>query len=291
MAEHEKPVDDVTGVETTGHSWDGIQELNNPLPRWWLWIFYATIAFAALYTLLYPAWPLVNQATAGILGWSSRVNVEKSLSEAEAGKQAIVQKIAALEPAEVAADEKLRVHAIAAGKAAFKVNCVQCHGSGAAGGGGYPNLNDDDWIWGGSVDAIYKTIMHGIRYEADDDARISEMPAFGRDGILEREEITDIAHYVRQLSGQEGDTKEAKRGATLFADNCAACHGENGGGGQEVGAPALNDAIWLYGGSVKEITSQIHDPRHGVMPGWVDRLGETTVKELAVYVHSLGGGE
>ncbi|MEN3793632.1 cytochrome-c oxidase, cbb3-type subunit III [Fulvimarina sp. MAC3] len=291
MAEHKKPVDDVTGVETTGHEWDGITELNNPLPRWWLWIFYACIAFAALYTLLYPAWPLVNQATAGILGWSSRVQVEKTLSEAEAGKKEILQQIAALEPAEIIAEEGLRVHAIAAGKAAFKVNCVQCHGSGAAGGGGYPNLNDDDWIWGGTPEAITATLMHGIRYGADDDTRISDMPAFGRDGLLDRDQITDVANYVRQLSGQEADAEAAERGKAVYAENCVFCHGENGEGMKEVGAPALNDAIWLYGGSLKDITAQIQNPRQGVMPAWADRLGETTVKELAVYVHSLGGGQ
>lgn len=287
----EKEVDAVTGVETTGHDWDGIRELDNPMPRWWLWTFYATIAFAAVYTVLYPAWPLVNSATTGLLGWSSRADLRTEISQVDmlnVDRETAIQTTAV---SKIAASPELRQYAVAAGRAAFKVNCVQCHGSGAQGGPGYPNLNDDAWIWGGTVDEIFHSIQHGIRYGADDETRFSEMPAFGRDGILDRGQIADIAWYVRQLSNQEADAAGAERGAPLYADNCAACHGETGEGVRELGAPRLNDAIWLYGSSHAEIASQIAVPRHGVMPGWGDRLGEATVKELAVYVHSLGGGE
>ncbi|SMC99875.1 cytochrome c oxidase cbb3-type subunit 3 [Fulvimarina manganoxydans] len=287
---HDKQVDEVTGTETTGHSWDGIKELDTPLPRWWLTIFYGTIVFAIVYTILYPAWPLVNSATGGVLGWNSRTAIQEAMAEREAQNADLIEGIKTSSVSKVVADDSLRQYAIAAGRAAFKVNCVQCHGSGAEGGPGYPNLNDDDWLWGGTPEAIETTLMHGIRYVQDDETRISEMPAFGRDGILERAQIQDVAWYVRKLSGQSAEADAAARGEAIYADNCAACHGENGEGLQDLGAPALNDAIWLYGGTHADIVAQVTAPRHGVMPAWGDRLGETTVKELAVYVHSLGGG-
>ncbi|HEY9056954.1 MAG TPA: cytochrome-c oxidase, cbb3-type subunit III [Aurantimonas sp.] len=290
MAE-DKDIDAVTGVETTGHSWDGIKELNNPMPRWWLWTFYATIAFSLVYTVLYPAWPLVNSATQGVLGWSSRADLREEMTLADALNVDRITAIQTSAVSKVAADPDLRQFAIAAGRAAFKVNCVQCHGSGAQGGPGYPNLNDDAWIWGGSPEEIYTTILHGVRYGDDDETRVSEMPAFGRDGILERDQIAAVTAYIRTLSGQEADAGAAERGATVYADNCAACHGETGEGVRELGAPRLDDALWLYGGSESAIMAQISVPQHGVMPGWGSRLGEVTVKQLAVYVHSLGGGE
>ncbi|WAP67175.1 cytochrome-c oxidase, cbb3-type subunit III [Jiella pelagia] len=290
MADH-KDVDQITGVETTGHSWDGIKELNNPLPRWWLWTFYATIVFALVYTILYPAWPLVNSATSGLLGWSSRGELAEETAAANAARAGQLEQIASLSVEEINADPDLRTVAIAGGRAAFKVNCVQCHGSGAEGWPGYPNLNDDAWIWGGSLEAIHTTLDHGIRYASDDDTRISEMPAFGRDGILDRAQIDAVAAYVLSLSGNAGDEAAAEQGQVVFAENCAACHGETGEGVKEIGAPALNDAIWLYGGTKADIVRQVSGPRHGVMPAWGQRLGETTVKELTVYVHSLGGGE
>ncbi|WP_114389093.1 cytochrome-c oxidase, cbb3-type subunit III [Notoacmeibacter marinus] len=287
---HDREVDDVTGTETTGHEWDGIKELNTPMPRWWLWTFYATIAFSLVYTILYPAWPLVNTATTGLLNWSSRGDLSVAMA---AQTEANADRFNAIETKsieEIASDDQLRPFAIAGGRAAFKVNCVQCHGAGAEGGAGYPNLNDDVWLWGGTLEAIQTTLNHGIRYEQDDDTRISEMPAYG-DGILENDEIRDVAWYVRKLSGQEFDAEAAERGEVTYVDNCAACHADNGEGMDDLGAPALNDALWLYGGSHEEIVSQVRQPKHGVMPGWLDRLGDTTVKQLTVYVHSLGGGE
>ena len=284
-------IDEVTGMETTGHSWDGIGELNTPLPRWWLWTFYATIVFSIGYMIAYPALPLINTATTGLLGWSSRGQLEESIEAANASKADRISAIESAEVSEILADSELRTFAIAGGSAAYKVNCVQCHGSGALGSPGYPNLNDDAWIWGGSGDEIYQTILHGIRFDADDDTRFGEMPAFGADDILTREEISDVAWYVRQLSDQEHDQEAAARGEELYADNCAACHGEEGEGIRETGGPTLSDAIWLYGGSHEEIAAQIHRPSHGMMPGWKDRLSDVTIKQLAVYVHSLGGGE
>lgn len=282
----EREIDEISGVETTGHSWDGIKELDNPMPRWWLWTFYVTIVWAICYTIAFPAWPLVTKATGGMLGWASRSDVKQEMQAAEAAKSEYIAKIAELPVEEILADDSLRQFATAAGAAAFKVNCVQCHGSGATGSAGYPNLNDDDWLWGGTPEAIYRTISHGIRYGDDEETRFSEMPAFGE--MFSRDEIGSLAKYVVSLS-QGGEVEGP--GAQIFADNCAACHGDKGQGDQSVGAPNLSDPIWLYGKTEQEIISQIRAPKHGVMPAWQARLGDVTVKELTVFVHSLGGGE
>ena len=284
-------IDQPTGQPTTGHVWDGIRELNTPLPRWWLWTFYATIAFAVVYVVLYPAIPLVHSATRGLLGYSTRAAVETSLVAAQDAQSANLQRIASMSLEDIAKDEELNRFAVAGGRSAFLVNCVQCHGSGAAGSVGYPNLNDDDWLWGGTLDAIHTTILHGIRYTQDPDTRVSEMPAFGADGMLDAHQIEAVANFVLSLSGGEHDAALAEEGKQIFADNCAVCHGDDGGGNHELGAPRLNDAIWLYSGNKDAIIAQINKPRHGVMPAWAHRLDATTIKELTLFVHSLGGGE
>lgn len=285
----EKQIDEVSGVATTGHEWDGIRELDNPMPRWWVITFYATVIWALAYTVAYPAWPLISSATSGLLGYSSRVELKDALAVAEGAKAGYVAAVAEKSVTEILADDTLRQFATSAGAAAFKVNCVQCHGSGAAGSPGFPNLNDDEWLWGGTADDIFTTIAHGVRYGADDTTRISEMPAFG--DMLEPVQVRQVAAHVVSLSGGVHDAALAADGAQVYADNCAACHGDDGKGSRELGAPDLTDAIWLYGSSATEIAAQVRAPRHGVMPGWQERLGETTVKELAVFVHSLGGGE
>jgi cytochrome c oxidase cbb3-type subunit III len=285
----DKHIDEVSGVETTGHVWDGIRELNNPLPRWWLWTFYATIVWAIGYMVLYPAIPMISGATKGVLGYSSRQDVADNLAAAKAAQGTFVEQIAATPVEEIESNPELLQFAIAGGAAAFKVNCVQCHGSGAQGSAGYPNLNDDDWLWGGSVDAIYQTIAHGIRYQQDDDTRISEMPAFA--DLLEPDQIRQVSTYVASLSGNASNAELVEPGKVVFAENCAACHGEDAMGGQDFGAPNLADAIWLYGGSEAAIAAQVTNPQHGMMPAWGSRLGDTTVKQLAVFVHSLGGGQ
>jgi len=287
----DKEIDEISGVETTGHDWDGIRELNTPLPRWWLWTFYACIVWSLGYTIAYPAWPLLNSATTGVLGWSSRADLASEMKGVEASRAEQASGLTTASLEEIVGNDELRQVAEAGGKSAFKVYCVQCHGSGAQGGAGYPNLNDDDWIWGGSADDIYATLQHGVRYAADDDTRLSEMPAFGRDELLDSGQISDVAWFVRKLSGQEFEEEPATRGETIFADNCAVCHGEKGEGMREVGGPRLADAIWLYGGSHAEIMAQVVAPKQGVMPAWGTRLGETTLKQLAAYVHGLGGGE
>ncbi|HEY8595860.1 MAG TPA: cytochrome-c oxidase, cbb3-type subunit III [Devosiaceae bacterium] len=288
----EKHIDEISGTETTGHVWDGIRELNTPLPRWWLWTFYGTIVFAIVWTVLYPSWPLINGPVKGLLGYSTRATLDQSLQTAKAAQSVYLQKVAATDVGDILKDEELMRFAQAGGQSAFKVYCTQCHGSGAAGSAGYPNLNDDEWLWGGTIDAIYTTIAHGIRYEQDPDTRVSEMPAFGADQILTSVEIRDVANYVASLSSDpSADPQLAAAGQQIFADNCAACHGDQGQGIQDVGAPALNNAIWLYKGGVDAIVAQVTRPQHGVMPAWSAALGDTTVKELAVYVYSLGGGQ
>lgn len=285
----EKQIDEVSGVATTGHEWDGIKELNNPLPRWWLWTFYATVVWAMAYTIAYPAWPMLRTATTGLFGYSSRAEIKAELAAAEAAKGDYVAAIQTTDVAGIIADPALREFAVAAGSAAFKVNCVQCHGSGAEGAKGYPNLNDDEWLWGGSPEQIYTTITHGVRFSGDDDTRTSEMPAFAE--VLEPSQIAEVSAFVARLSGGEADAKLTEAGRTVFAENCVACHGEDAKGNRELGAPDLTDAISLYGSDAASIARQVRAPRHGVMPAWGPRLGDTTVKELAVYVHSLGGGE
>ena len=283
-----KRIDEPTGTEFVGHEWDGIEELNTPLPRWWLYTFYATVVFSLVYVVLYPAWPLIDKATAGTLGWSSRGDLAAEMRAAEAARADTVARIAATDIEALAADPALMQAAVAGGAAAFKVNCVQCHGAGAAGYQeyGYPNLNDDDWIWGGTLTDIEYTLNHGIRWEAADETRVNYMPAF--EGVLDAAQAKAVAGHVLSLSGK---AKANPAGAQAFADNCAACHGSAGEGMPAMGAPALNDAIWLYGSSEAAVTKQILAPRHGVMPAWKGRLDPVTIKMLAAYVHSRGGGQ
>lgn len=284
-------IDDATGVETVGHEWDGIEELNNPLPRWWLWSFYACIIFSIGYCVAYPAWPLIDKATAGTLGWSSRGMLDEEMKAETARKARLMAELGNASIEQIAADPRLRRAAIDGGRAAFKVNCIQCHGNGAAGSAGYPNLNDDDWLWGGDVATVHQTLVNGIRQPGDDATRMSQMPAFGRDGILNAAQVQDVVSHVRVLAGEEKPNASAQRGAQLYTDNCTVCHGAAGEGNRSVGAPRLNDAIWLYGGSRAAITQTVTNARYGVMPSWGNRLDPVTVKMLATYVHSLGGGE
>lgn len=281
-----KRIDEPTGTEFVGHEWDGIEELNTPLPRWWLYTFYATIAFSLVYVVLYPAWPMIDSATEGTLGWSSRGDLQKEMTAAEAARAGTVAKIAATPIEALAADPALMQAAVAGGAAAFKVNCVQCHGAGAAGSPGYPNLNDDDWIWGGTLTEIEYTLTHGIRWEGADETRANFMPAF--EGMFDAAQVKALSGHVLSLSGKG---KSSPAGAQAFADNCAACHGASGEGMAAMGAPALNDAIWLFGGTEADVRKQILAPRHGVMPAWKGRLDPVTIKMLAAYVHSRGGGQ
>jgi cytochrome c oxidase cbb3-type subunit 3 len=276
--------DIVTGTPTTGHEWDGIKELDTPLPKWWLYVFYATIVWSLGYYVLYPAWPSLSSHTPGLLGYSSRVEIREELAAQAAARAPFVERIRT-EP--LVLEER---SAIAGGRATFLENCAPCHGSGGAGAKGFPSLADDDWLWGGSREAILQTITHGVR-NANAESRQSQMPRFGADGILQKDAINDVAEYVLSLSGTGTDKAAAERGKTIFAENCAACHGENGQGMQELGAPNLADQIWLYGGSKADVVESITNARAGSMPAWAGRLDDATIKMLTVYVHSLGGGK
>ena len=287
----ERRIDAATGTETVGHEWDGIEELDTPMPRWWLWTLYATIVFSIGYCIAYPAWPLIDRATAGVLGWSSHKQLADELSAEGARKAPMRLALSRIAIERLPADSRLMQAAIEGGRAAFKVHCVQCHGSGAAGSKGYPNLNDDDWLWGGNIKEIHQTLVDGIRQPSNDQTRMSQMPAFGRGGILQPAQIDDTVSFVRLLARKEPTNASARRGANLFADNCAACHGPDGKGLRLLGAPNLTDAIWLYGGDREALTQTIANARYGVMPSWGQRLDPVTVKMLAAYVHSLGGGE
>lgn len=280
-------------VETTGHSWDGIEEYNNPMPRWWVWTFYACIVWAVGYMIAYPAWPLINGATPGVLGASTRADVAAEIERFDAANAEIKAQLIAAPLTSIPTDQTLMAYAEPAGGAVFRTYCAQCHGSGAAGveGKGYPSLLDDDWLWGGTIEDIHLTITHGIRNTTDPDARYSEMPKFGVDGLLEPAQIDAVVEHVLAISGQEHDATLAAEGATVFADNCAACHMEAGEGDRTQGAPALNDAIWLYGGSREKIKETVTYARFGVMPAWAGRLTEDEIRAVAAYVHSRGGGE
>ncbi len=276
---------------TTGHTWDGIEEFDNPMPRWWLWTLYATIVWAIGYTILYPAWPMVNSATAGILGWSTRGDVAAEIAAVDEANAPMNAKLEAAELTAIAGDAELGSYAVSSGSAVFKTWCAQCHGSGAAGAKGYPNLLDDDWLWGGSVEEIHETVTHGIRNEDSDDARYSEMPAFGRDELLEKEEIDQVVNFVMSLSGEAQDASKVEAGAVVFEDNCASCHMEDGTGDRSQGAPNLADAIWLYGGDYAALSETVNNARYGVMPAWNTRLTEAQIRADSSYVHQLGGGE
>lgn len=282
-------------VGTTGHQWDGIEELDNPMPRWWLWTFYLTIIWAIGYAIYYPAWPLVSKATQGFVGETAagdaRLAVAEEIKRFDDANAPIKARLVAADLSAIAADPELGTYAKSAGSAVFKTWCAQCHGAGAAGNKGFPNLLDDDWLWGGNMEAIHTTVTHGIRTADDADARYSQMPAFGTDGLLEREQIGDVVEYVLQLSGQEHDAARATAGAQLFVDNCAACHMEDGKGDRSQGAPNLTDAVWLYGGDRAVLTETVTKARFGVMPNWNSRLSEDEIRAVAVYVHGLGGGE
>lgn len=285
-----KPVQKKQDPETTGHSWDGIEEFNNPLPRWWLWTFYVTIVWAIGYTVVYPAWPGITGTTQGVAGWSQRADVEADIVAANEKLAPINAKLEAADLTAIPGDAELSGYAASAGAAVFKTWCAQCHGSGAAGAIGYPNLLDNDWLWGGDIEAIYTTIKHGIRNTEDDDARYSEMPAFGED-YLEDEQIDAVVNYVMSLSGEPMDASLVAAGGEVFAEECTSCHAEDGTGDREQGAPNLTDAIWLYGGDYDAIKETVSNSRYGVMPSWGNRLSEAQVRAVAAYVHQLGGGE
>ncbi|MBX7248632.1 MAG: cytochrome-c oxidase, cbb3-type subunit III [Caulobacteraceae bacterium] len=290
MSDKQKHSDEHTGVDTTGHVWDGIRELDNPLPRWWLWVFYATIAFAAVYWVLMPAWPGISSYTHGVRNHSDRAAVQQELARLKAARRADAARLTSASLEQIERDPALQAYALAAGASTFGDNCATCHGAGGAGGKGYPNLRDDAWLWGhGTLEDIEHTIRVGIRSDHPQ-TRQSQMPAFGRDGLLNGNQIVDLTQYVVALSGRQANRGSVARAAPLFAEQCASCHGAAGKGNPDLGAPDLTDGDWLYGSSPDAISSQIANGRGGVMPTWEGRLDDETIKAMAVYIHANSDG-
>jgi len=281
--------DALTGRETTGHEWDGVRELNTPLPKWWLYTFIATIVFAVGYSFLYPAVPWLTGHTKGTLGYTNRGAVAGEIAAAAARQAPILDRIRTTELTAIPKDPQLFPYAVAGGKAAFADNCVPCHRAGGAGAPGYPMLAGDRWLWGSTLEAIHQTISHGVRND-DPDSRQSQMPRFGLDGMLTAAQIGDVADYARSLSGNQGPADAIERGAKIFADNCAICHGDKGTGNPELGAPDLTAKVSLYGNDRATVVDVITRARNSSMPSWGRRLDPVTIKMLAIYVHSLGGG-
>lgn len=289
MSEHKKEIDQISGVETTGHEWDGLKELNNPLPRWWVWVWIATIVWGVGYWVVYPAWPTISGHTKGTLGWTEYQELEASQAQIAERQAQYLAKFEKASYDDIFKDPELLAFAKAGGNALFKNNCAVCHGSGGEGSKGFPNLNDDDWLWGGTIADIEQTLRYGIR-SGHDEARQSQMPSFGRDELLNKKEIDEVVDYVLSLSS-EGGAKAGTPGAEIFANNCASCHGPEGKGGRDFGAPNLTDAIWLYGGERADVVNTVTYAHAGVMPFWAGKLDDNAIRELTVYVHSLGGGE
>jgi cytochrome c oxidase cbb3-type subunit 3 len=285
----EQNVDKLSGVETTGHEWDGLKELNNPLPRWWLIVWAVTIVWSLWYFVVYPAWPTLSGATKGTYGYTQAKELAESQNEILKRQSSYLEKFETASFDDIMNDRELYEFAMAGGHAAFKENCATCHGTGAEGGKGYPNLNDDDWLWGGKVTDIHQTLNDGIRVQGSYDTRLSQMPAFGKDKLLSKTQINDVVDYVMVLGG-ETDVSSLS-GHKIFQENCASCHGQSGKGLQELGAPNLTDGIWLYGGARKDIYETVVNSRDGMMPAWSKRLSQNTIRQISLYVHQLGGGE
>jgi cytochrome c oxidase cbb3-type subunit III len=293
MAQDQKiEIDSHSQTATTGREWDGIRELNTPLPRWWLWTFYATIVWAFGYWIVYPAIPLISDYSHGAFGWNSRTAVVQDLGDLKNQRAGMDERLAKASLADIKNDPQMFSFAQAKGAAAFATNCSPCHGAGAQGSKGYPNLNADRWIWGGKLENILQTITHGVRWDGDPDTRVGLMPAFGREGVLKADEVSDVADYVRSMSGFDVEkTAHLDKGKAIFAANCVACHGDDGKGNQEIGAPDLTTKVWLYGPEREAIVQRVNIGGGGVMSAWSGRLDEATIKALAIFVHSRGGGQ
>lgn len=280
--------DDVTGHVTTGHEWDGLRELNRPLPKWWIYVFWATVAWSLVYFVLYPSVPGITGYYHGLIGYYQRDAVDRDVAAVASQRAGAMDKIKALSFADIRKDPELYAVAQVAGRITFAENCQPCHGAGGGGNQGYPALAAGNWLWGGKLEDIYQTIKFGIR-SGQDNARQSQMPRFGAEGILKPAEIKAVSGHVMALFGDpSADSPEGKR---IFTENCAKCHGDAGQGVREFGGPRLAAHVHLHGDDLTAVLAQINNPRMGVMPNWNLRLDDAKIKSVAIYVHSLGGGE
>lgn len=283
--------DPVTGRTTTGHEWDGLKELSTPLPKWWFWTFVATVIWGIGYAVVYPSVPWINTYYPGLIGYSQRATVTAEVKALEARRSAVMDKLRSVPLSEVKKDEALYAVAMTAGRLTFAENCQACHGAGGAGRPGFPALAGDAWIWGGSMAAIQQTITYGIR-NAHPESRVSQMPRYGADGLLKEAEIDAVTDFVMTLYKPDAAAGAgAAKGATIYAENCAACHGDKGEGKRDIGAPMLRSSVHLYGDTRTAVRAQISNPKQGVMPNWNTRLDEATIRAVTLYVHGLGGGE
>jgi cytochrome c oxidase cbb3-type subunit 3 len=285
VAQEERKKENLNEPKTTGHEWDGIKEYDNPDPLWLRLAFYAALFFALGYWLAYPSWP--SQYNQGIFNWSEYSELAESLQEVKQRRAAYLNEFNKANFQEILSNKELFKFATIGGRAAFLNNCAVCHGSGAQGNIGYPNLTTGAWLWGGKLEDIYQTIKFGIR-SGHEETRDSQMAAFGQDGLLAKDEIELLTDFVMGLHQGKNNSPKANE---LYQKNCASCHGDKGQGNFEFGAPALNDAIWLYGSDRETIYNVIYYGRQGVMPYWVGKLDDSTIRQLAIYVHSLGGGQ
>jgi cytochrome c oxidase cbb3-type subunit 3 len=261
----------IGGGSDTGHTWDGdLREYNNPLPKWWLWLFYITVVFGLIYLAVFPG--LGNFG--GLKGWSQAQQYEQERAAVEARAAALLAPFATMTVPELSTNAQ----AMATAANLFQNNCAQCHGSDGGGARGFPNLTNDDWQWGGDPDSIVQTIAGG---------RMAAMTPWGE--ILGEEGVDAVVAYVLQLSGQPADAAMAAAGATHFQTYCMACHGADAKGMTAVGAPNLTDGVWLYGGDANTIRETVTKGRMGQMPAFGDRLGEQRVRLLAAYVLRMSG--
>jgi cytochrome c oxidase cbb3-type subunit III len=283
--------DAISGQDTTGHEWDGVKELNTPTPKWWLYVFMACIVWALGLFVIYPSIPYGTGYFHGLLGYSQRASVDAAVGKLVAQRKDSMDKIATMSFDAIKSDPALMEVALTSGRITFAEDCQPCHGAGGGGSPGYPALAAGAWIWGGTLPDIQQTITHGIR-STDPDARQSAMPRFGADGILKPAEIEAVTDYVwATFYGHPATGQDVSAGAKIFADNCTACHGDQGQGLREMGAPKLGSHVHLYGDTKETILRQVSLPRQGIMPNWGARLDPATIKAVTLYVHSLGGGE
>jgi cytochrome c oxidase cbb3-type subunit 3 len=280
-------------VKKPEHEWDGITEYDNPDPQWLRVTFYITVFFALGYWIFYPSWPAPNDS--GVLDWSSDKQLEEELKTIYKIRQEYQVTFDKASFEEIMKDNNLMNYAELSGQSIFQNNCAVCHGAGGGGNKGYPNLTAGAWLWGGKIEDIQQTITYGIR-NGNPDARDSQMPAFGKDKLLSADDVKLMAQYVMYIAKSDQEKKQEqnldlKRADEVFQANCASCHGANGKGNYIAGAPNLTDAIWLYGGDFKTIYDVIYNGRAGNMPVWKEKLTDSEIKSVAVYVHQLGGGE
>lgn len=285
----EQEYDAPTGRKTTGHEWNGIKELDTPIPRVVLFFLAAGLVFSVIYWVLMPAWPLGVTYTRGLLGFSDRDEVTRQVEAGAVARGAWTDRLTSESYASLAADPALMAHVRDRGRVLFADNCAVCHGAEGRGGPGYPDLGARRWLWGGEPEVLGETIRVGVNSDHPQTRR-SQMSAFGQFGVLDREQVLDATAHVRALSGQalaESEQARLESGRAVFAENCASCHGADGRGDHAFGAPDLTDRTWIYGGDAQAVFNSIYSGRHGHMPHWEGRLPPADIRLLTLYVGTL----